>query len=393
MATLEYAALGVLLSAVLAVGGATVDAQAIPLAVGAQIRKAFCLVSGGDCFARGGSRPCVVGSRSELTEHRVKLALVRLRDGRTVLVESLSDGTRRVSVTQATGAGAGLALGGKAHLFGRGFDAQAEVEAAASVGYARTFVVPDAAAAKRLVERLDEEDVPVGGALPGLVRFARGGGPGGEVERTALVTSHGEAETALKGLGLGPAVAVLRQAAGSVRIDRRSGDVGVGLKLGGETLASLGALVAQGGAGSVSSWRAELVFDARRRPRELVLVGAAGIHGEAKLMTGDVAGGDLREVQARLDLADPAARALVDRVVGGDLGATRALARRLADRARIDVRHFATERDERWLGGEAAGIGAERYEQTESMRLVAAEGREPGLGWSRRLDCVLSREK
>jgi hypothetical protein len=384
VATLEYTALAVVVSAALAVGGAVVDAPALPSAVGAQLRRAYCVVAGGDCFARGGPRPCVVGSRTRLVEHRVALAVLRLRDGRSVLIEERSDGTVRVTVLQATGGGAGVQLGLDLRLFGRGVSADVDAEAAGSVGYARTFLAADRAAAARLVSRLDGSDAPVAGALPGLVRFARGGGGGEEAERTASVSTHAEAEAALRALRLGPRAAMLRHVTGTVRVDRRSGDVGIGLRLGGETLATLGASLAQVGGGTLSAVEAELVLDRARRPRELVLRGAGGVHGEAQLASGGAAGGSLRRVQARVDLTDPATRALADRLVHGDAGAVRAL----AGRARVDVAYFATERDERTVGGRFMGSGGSRYTLSETATLVAAEGREPGLGWSRRLDCV-----
>ena len=387
MATVEYAALAVLVSAVLAVGGAATDGRAIGAAVGAQLRKGLCVVAGGDCFSRGGPRPCVVGSRSQRAEHRLSIAVVRLRDGRTVVLEERSDGTRRVVLTQWTGAGAGAQFG----VDVAGLQADVDAEAGGDLAYGRAFVVADAAAARRLVERLEDEGPVVGGALPGVVRFLRGAGDGEESERRASVTSRVEAQAALEAIGLGPRAGALRDLTGSIGLDRRTGDRTLGLKLGGEAMVTLGAALGQAAAGMVvPPTGVELVFDARRRPRELVLRGAAGIHGKAELPSGGIAGGDLREVQARLDLTDPVARRLVDRLLDGDAGAVRPLAERLAQRARIDVRHYATTRDEDSHGGSAFGLGASRSTSAETMRLVAAAGREPGLGWSRRLDCVLA---
>lgn len=390
MATLEYAALAVLVSAVLVVGGAAVDAHAIGGAVGAQLRKAYCVVAGGDCFARGGPRPCVVESSSSLAEQRVALGVVRLRDGRTVVLEELSDGTFRVSLTQSTGGGAGAQLGGKLQLLGRAFGVGGDAEAALSLGYGRTFVAGDAASAERLVRRLEVEGPEVGGAVPGVVRFLRGGGGGDERERTVSVSSHAEAQAALDALELGPRAAALRGITGSVRLDRRTGDRGIGLRFGGEATAALGTALAQAAGGAVASTRVELVLGRDRRPRELVVVGVGAVHGSARLASGGAAAGDLREVSARLDLTDGATRALADRLAGGDAGAVRALAGHLARDARVDVRHYAFSREEDTFGGRMAGFGVSRTRLDETARLVAAEGREPGLGWSRRLDCLIA---
>ena len=389
MATLEYAALAVLVSVVLVVGGAAVDAHAVGAAVGGQLRRAYCVVAGGDCFARGGPRPCVVRSSSARAEHRVALTLVRLRDGRTVLLEELSDGAFRVSLTLSSGAGAGVELGLDARVLGRRVRAGVSAEAGGDLAYGQTFVVADAAAAKRLMRRLEHEGPPALGALPGLADFLRGRGDDGEAERTAMVTSRGDAQAAREALGLGPRAAALGTITHSVRLDRRTGDRALGLRVGREVLASAGAALAQAGAGAVAAGGVELVLDRDRRPRELIVRGTGGVHGEAKLASGGVAVGDLREVQARLDLTGPRTRALAARLLDGDLRALRALGEHVRRDARIDVRHYATTRDEDAFGGKALGTGVQRYRLDETARLVAAEGREPGLGWSRRLDCVL----
>jgi hypothetical protein len=90
--------------------------------------------------------------------------------------------------------------------------------------------------------------------------------------------------------------------------------------------------------------------------------------------------------------ADEATRALTRRALGGDLAAARAVAARLADRARIDTRLYATEEHTATKGLQVAllgRLGAEVVTSTATARLVAAAGREPGLGWSRRLDCLV----
>jgi hypothetical protein len=268
-----------------------------------------------------------------------------------------------------------------------------EAEAGGDVGYGRSFVVADAAAADRLIARLNDEDAPAGGAVPGLLRFLRERGREGEAERVATFATRGEAEAALGALGLGPRVSALRGLTAGVRVDQRTGDRTLLLRFGGEAVAALAAPLGRLSGGRTSATAVELTLDAARRPVALVVRGSEGIHGEAELVTGGRAGGDLREAEARLDLTDPVARALAGRFMDGDVGAARALAARLADRARVDVRHFATTREEKAVGGSLkalGGLGGEMLTMTETARLVAAEGREPGLGWSRNLECLLS---
>src|SRR3954464_6643498 len=116
MATVEYIALAALVSLVLAVGGATGRARQLPDAVGAQLRKAYCLVAGGDCLGPGGPRPCVVSSRSDGRELRASVAFVRLADGRVLLREDRSDGTVALTVLESSGAGGAMQGGLKLRL-------------------------------------------------------------------------------------------------------------------------------------------------------------------------------------------------------------------------------------------------------------------------------------
>lgn len=387
MATVEYVALVVLVSLVVVVGGAVAGAPGIGDAVGAQLRKAYCVVQGGDCFGRNGPRTCVIDSRSDIAETRAGIGLVRLRDGRTALVEELSDGTFRVTESVWSGGGVGLELGAQVHAGGRALDVTVEGEAGGDLRSARTFIVADATAAGKLVDRLEDDGPPVGEAVAGLVRFVSKAG-GAEVERTLSVKGRAEAQAALELLGLGPTADVLADLTGGVRIDRRTGDVGLVLRMGREAGAALDTVLAQAGGRGVGSGEAELVLDRSRRPRELIVRTAGAIHGSAGVPSGAAGGGQLLEAEARLDLTDPQARALADRVLAGEPGAVTALAGRVADRARIDVRRYATTREEHEIGGSLLGFGGSRVKTSETARLVAAAGREPGQDWARRLDCV-----
>jgi hypothetical protein len=114
---------------------------------------------------------------------------------------------------------------------------------------------------------------------------------------------------------------------------------------------------------------------------------AAGGAALAGLPTG-AEGGGLVEAEARLDLTDPTVRALAARLLHGDLGAAPALANHVADHARLDVRVFATDHDERSGGLSVGGNGYETLDRTDTARLVYAAGRDPGLPWARRIDCV-----
>ena len=390
MATVEYVALAVLVSIVLVVGGALAGAPAIGEAVGAQIRRALCIVQSGDCNGRHGPQPCVVGTRSEQAQWELRLLLARLRDGRVALLEELSDGTFRVTETRSNGGGASAEIGAKLRLAGLNLDASVEGEAGVDVSSARTFVVANRDAAKTLLARLEEDGPPVGEAMTGLVRFIRGGA-GADVERTVAVKGTAEAQGALEALGLGPNARLVADLTGSLRVNRQTGDVGLGLRLDRQLGAELDVLLAGASGTLVGSAQAELVLDRHRRPRELVLRASGEARGSARLMSGGVAGGNLRDVEARLDLTpDAESAALAGRILAGEAGAVAALARRAGERARIDVRHYATKRKDDAQVGSVLNVGVGHEEATETARLVAAEGREPGRGWARRLDCVVA---
>jgi hypothetical protein len=71
-----------------------------------------------------------------------------------------------------------------------------------------------------------------------------------------------------------------------------------------------------------------------------------------------------------------------------------ALVRALWDGARIETRRYAVTAGEASSSGASAGLlaklGGEVARSSSTARLVAASGRDPGLGWSRRLDCELA---
>jgi hypothetical protein len=396
VATVEYTALAFVVSAALAVAGGAVGAgsEAIPAAVGAELRKAYCLVAGGDCLGRHGPRPCVVGSRLRSRQTTVAIAMVRLRDGRTVLREVLSDGRVRVTVAQGTGAGVAGELGIELGIGGRDVKAGVEVGGGADAGFERTFLAPDGPAADRLIARLDDDDAPVGGAVTGIVGFVRGrGAAAGEASRTVTFGARAQAEVGLRALGLGPRARAWRGMVTGIRLEHASGDRTLLLRLPREAGAELAAGVAGLDGAVTLSREAELTLARDGTPAELVVRVRGEARGEAELPGVHVQGGDLREAEARLDLADPVVRELAGRLAGGDLGAIRALAGRVAAGARVDVRHYTTRRDGSEKGAMAkAGValGAEHATATETARLVSAHGREPGRGWSERLDCTMA---
>jgi hypothetical protein len=316
----------------------------------------------------------------------------RLRDGRVVRREQLADGRVRITVRLSSGAGvaATFRLGGR--LGRRGPDIGAEGQAGGDLAHERTFVVPDGAAADRLIDTLDEQDPKLAGAVPAIVRFIRSGGRAGEGEtsQAMLFSTRMDVEAVLGALDLGPRLEALRGVTAGVRIDAATHAPALLLRLGGEATAELAAPLAHLGAGTTSETGVELALDRDRRPVTLLVHQTHSGRGEARLRDAGAEGGQLVEAEMRLDLEDPAVRDLADRLVHGDLGAARELRARLADGARIDVRRYATTHDESSKGAQVklgVAIGGERIKATDTARLVEARGREPGLGWAPRLDC------
>lgn len=369
-----------------AAGGALPHAGVVPDAVRASFARAFCLVSGGDCLA-GAPRPCVTRSHSLGRSRRATLAILRLGDGRTVLREDRSDGSVVLSVQDAAELGGEVGVQAGVTVAGRGLTAAARLAGDGLGGRGRSFVVADAAAADRLLARLGEE----GSGVRALVS----GGDDALVphERWWLAGEGMDAEAKLRGGGLAPNAQADASLVAEVRERVRTGERTYVLRSDGELSAALTAPLARLGMSSPSHLSIELALDRRGSPGSLTLRAARGVHGEARLGPWRSGGGDLVEAEARLDLADPVTRSLARSLLSRSraLPAARALAARLADRARIDVRVYETTRRESVKGATAALIvkgGYEVVEVTRTARLVAAAGREPGMGWARRLDCV-----
>jgi hypothetical protein len=368
--------------------------DAIPRGVEAAFARAFCLVSGGDCLS-GPPQPCVVRSLERSRERRASFSVVRLADGRTVLREERSDGTVAVSVEDGARLGARMTWGGHFRVSGRGVEAGAALGADGRAGRGRRFVLRDAAAADALIARLDEESRGV--------RSLVGGGRIVAEEQWWEVGRDGRAEAAVKAVALGAGTSLRRSAVVGVR-SRRSGERTFVLRMDsqliGELTAGLWVELGLLEAGLGGSTAVELAVDAHGRPSSFVVHTARGVHAAAELGPFRSGGGDLVEAEVRLDLADPVLRAEVAALLGavGDVAPGRAVAAarsvgaRLVDRARVDLRLYDTDRRSSVRGVSAGllgvGGGYEVEEVTQSARLVDAAGREPGLGWARRLDCV-----
>jgi hypothetical protein len=177
-----------------------------------------------------------------------------------------------------------------------------------------------------------------------------------------------------------------------VREDVATGQRTYELRTSGELSAALAAPLARLGVGSGTARAVELAVDREGSPVALTLRGESRVHGARDLGGRASGGGDLVELEARLDLTDPVLRSLARSLLSSRaLSAARALGERIADRARIDVRRYETDESEKVKGAalkSLLGAGYEEVERVRTGRLVMAAGREPGMGWARRLDCL-----
>jgi hypothetical protein len=375
-ASLEYVVVIGLVAVVLAAGGAAASAAGIPQSIAASVHRALCLVSGGDCLAEGGPRPCVVASDGRSRERKGTLVVATLADGRIVLREDRSDGTVSITVVKDVRGGAEANVGPRLEANGKGLKASVRAGLDLRGGDGERYVVAGAGAADRLMARIANG----GDGLPEPEETWLAGGLGANLDATAKAFGAAEAEAT------GSSVRTI-----GVRRNHRTGERTVALELTRALDAELSTPLATIAGGLPAATRLEITLDRDERPVRLTAFASRGVHGSAEAGSLRSSGGDRVEVEARLEL-DAETRSLArDLASPRAAAAARALGRRLASAARVDVRHYATDRDETVKGGSVGLLGKLGYEEVrvhETARLVDAAGFEPGLGWSRRLDCV-----
>lgn len=365
-ASLEYVAVVAVVTVALALGAAVTGAEAVPRAVAAQVERAFCLVSGGDCLGDRGPRACTVRARTGARERRLKAIVVRLADGRLVLTEERSDGTVAVTVGDHGEAMVSVSVPGAA----RGM-------AGARLSAGRTWVVPDSASARRVVDRQNRDRLPVGE----VGRYLLDRDDGDDHERFVRFGPRGEAAGGLRALGLhGEALA---QIAAGVRIERASGRRTLELRgdgaVGGALSAPLVGLTGEG--------RREVAIEVMLdgdRPVELTVRNVLDVHGTVRVGPGHAKGGNRLEADVRLDLTQPHAGALVRELLEHPtVPRAVVIGRYLLEHGRIDIRLYSTTN-----ATKRRGRVVETVESTQDSRLIEAYGRDPGMAWTRRLDCV-----
>ena len=308
-----------------------------------------------------------------------------------------------MTVVESGGVGGGVGLGGRLTVGGRRRAARAEVGARVGGAATRAFVVADDGGGGRLDRAARRaRTAAIGGALR-AARAVRCSARGDEDERErgSRLRVGGEAEAALEALGLDArgelAAPSAPRACGSTgrtgRADARPAAERVRRRR--RVDAARAARRGRGARRPASSSPSTARRTASRS------CGAAARRGDVRRRAVRSRRQRCRGSTRRLDLADPAARALVGRACSR--GDARALAGALvvaARRRRADRRPaLRDDRDERSARRARRSARASRRRAHE---IVAARpfvrgssrpsGRDPGGVWTRRLDCELRRD-
>lgn len=402
--TVEYVALALVAVAVLAAGAAGLHATGIASALIAQMQRALCRLDGGDC--RRAPEPCVVASTTTIDDVSVRLAVLRLRGGRTLLRERRSDGSERITLIARGGGGAGAALGGELRIGSRAAGGRLDAAIEARGGRGRTWAVPSIAAGDALLRALGARAAPPSGRMMAVARRPRRAA----VPEPDVVFGERSLSTAVSGALQRIGLSFEAEDLAGSRTDTRSGERTLVVRRRNELLGSLGVIGAEGS--GRRDERAALVVDARGRPLRLVLGETRRLQGGVKLpgaLRSLLARGGLPqrrghvlETERALDLGDPAnlaaasafVRALRDPGLRADaaLAVSGSLRRRLDAAGRSSLRAYAL--DVRHSGARAGvdagvGVGGGYEHSVEQARLVAASERDGRGPWRERGDCLV----
>jgi hypothetical protein len=405
--TVEYLAVVLLVLVVLGGGSATVATAAgadIATAVPHQVMRALCIVTRGDCDRD--RAPCAVGSSTASSAWSATIAVVRLGHGRVLVRERRSDGSEVVTLTTSPSVGLQTTEGAALRI-DRGrrrlaFGGAVTASVVAALGHGRSWVLPGHDSAEALVAALRRDDpVPPPDqelrqvdVIPGVTATRGAGKRAAEATATVTATPRGS---------IGRST------------DRNTGRQKYFLEAGADAVLGLSvrlrSLRAAGSATGGASARMALTVDRAGRWVDLALVGTGELSATATLpaSAGPIAdalnvpgsAGRRWVAEAHLDLSDAANRAAAAALIArlhaipprpDEVGEAAAeLARRVDERAIVDVRGYALESARNGFAlnvGEGAGVGVGHESSTEHTRLIAASTRGLDGLWRRRTDCL-----
>lgn len=406
-ASAEYVALLALVAVALALA-AGLSSGGVGGQVLAGLQRGLCHVAPVRCPRPEPPRPDLVPCPLERTARDERLGatigVVRLGKGGTLTTVRTSDGRVTVTLAEDDDAGAQASLGARLRLGRATLGGELTAAAGAAWTSGRSWTFASEAAARRFVDAYGRK-ATAGGRLLDDVRSrcsvlcdALGWDPHRQLPEPDETYEEGGLVGELSA-SFGPVRGGLDGSAVLGRRLARDGAATWYLRLSAEAAAALAldGLRLTGGAAAQALLAYEL--DAAGRPRALrvALAGEAdaGLAAELAGATLSSGAGALVELEATLDLRDPANRAAASAVLAASgplslLDRLRSLGARIARRAQLDRRVYAVRRDAAGYGAGAsagAGLAGSLDTTTSSLRLLRADTRLPGLPFLPRDDC------
>jgi Flp pilus assembly pilin Flp len=425
---IEYAGLLVLVAALfIALFGLGLSGQ-----FGGWARTLFCVLDRGSCPpAALVDKDCLRSSSTSTGSAAITVAIVKVGEDSTLIRQEYADGRVVFTLVKSGTVAAELIAGAKAKGGSIGFDATASVSAGGKLEGAMTFTFTDPEKAKEF-----EDQVRAHGSFGQVARdVAEGWDPFG-VKDWVLDHTIGEdvdpedlpkpdsTYISVEGLIEGKAgvnagaiiadagISALVRRAGGARVytsGPKAGQVELNMKLTAEAAAHLGIATFGPGISGKAEFIATVTLDPKQgyQPTKLKIVGTAGYNGdgidfgltptsgqlselskkiESAAINAQSGSGHQIEIQAELNLEDPAARAEALGVLTGpnpDL-ATGDLVRRIDQDGKLTVQTYDTTASKTEAGvkvGLGVGVGVEGSQSSESRQLGSSWVRLPGQPW------------
>jgi hypothetical protein len=391
--SLEWLAVVLLVSSLMALGAGLAQADAVGRRVTREMARALCLVSGGDC--RRDQEPCVESSESNRSKWSAGVSIFRLGADSFGLIERLSDGTYAVSVGHGLSGGveAEYGFGVEAHVAGLDVSAGGTVTASILAGLegTRTWFVGSQTEAESILA--------AGGASRPPDRSSHKGGTNASAGASAKLEVDG-----LGDVNAASASVTFDQEAGGLT-DHRTGHrtMYVDAKTSGSVSALEGVLTANTG-DAREIYTVELAADGRPLVLQITATGAFKTSRDLPDVVQPIVGrlepegANRYEVTATLDLNDPAALRAATEMLDdiahkrGRAKPSAALRDLVASTGTVEARILATTTNsdkngvDVTAGTHVVNLGHET-EHTE-QHLLAAASRGLDGQWIAREDCV-----